>query len=165
MSDDNGELSRWFLFRHKLQYSGYRPLKWLGTALYRFERRVQGARAVDMGGYSETAGSLRVEGARGGVDISWSGACPVQGWGTVDGHICYYRSRGEGWEFCVAAEPGGNPDDEAEMQVVFDAGAWEHHERPYMFPDGGWVKSDVSRHCILKGIALWRGSTSWWGSR
>lgn len=150
-------LDRWWLFRRRLSYSDSSAIQWLGDQLYRIERRFQGAGSVELGTYKGTAGALYED----SIDIAWSGACPVQGWGFVDGHICYYRSRGEGWEFNVAAKPGGNPNDEAEMQAVFDEGAWAYSEQPYIHPDGGWVSSSVSERCIRKAIAKWRVAGTW----
>lgn len=37
------------------------------------------------------------------------GACPVQGYGTVDGLPWYFRARGETWSWSVAATPTGDP--------------------------------------------------------
>lgn len=80
----------------------------------------------------QTAGELDENGLR----ISWGGACPVQGDGTVDGHPCYYRARGMGWAFTVwprGAElgehglPKGDP-----IFTTGDAGA-------YLNPEAGWL--------------------------
>lgn len=81
-----------------------------------------------------------------GVDVSWDGGAPVEGWGTVDGRPCYYRSRGEGWEFRVA-KPGGD---------VFGSDAWAYFEKPYFWPYGGWVANSVSEACIRRAVAVWR---------
>lgn len=44
------------------------------------------------------------------LHIEWvRGLCPVQGEGTVCGLPFYFRSRGKGWQFAVASEPGGDP--------------------------------------------------------
>ena len=38
-----------------------------------------------------------------GFDGSIGGSCPVQGYGTVDGHAWYFRARGEHWALHIAA--------------------------------------------------------------
>jgi hypothetical protein len=138
----------------RLQRSGgssaarhHRAIRWLGETLYLTRRWLQGARKI------ETAGGIadihRTAGCVGdnGFDIDFSGACPVQGDGEIDGRVCYYRSRGEGWQFHVA--PVGSDD-------VFAGDAWTYSERKYCFPDGGWVTAEVSIACIRKAVALFR---------
>lgn len=114
--------------------------KWLRRPLYVLYRLLQGARFVRTG---DTMGSI----SEPGLEIEFGGACPIQGDGIIDGYPCYYRSRGEGWEFCVALEPDGYP-------LLFEA--WDHYERPYIWPQGGWVTPEVSERCIRKAAALWR---------
>ena len=84
-----------------------------------------------------------------GVSVEFGGVCPVQGDGTVDGHNCYYRSRGEGWQFHIF-------DGDYLSETARRVDVWDYWERPYIFPDGGWVHPDVSRACIAKAIAKWR---------
>lgn len=97
--------------------------------------------------------------ARGpGYLIPFGGLCPVQGWGTVDGHMAYYRSRSAGWSFSVASKSGGDPDDEVEMQAVYESDAWSYEERRYIWPDGGYVAASVSAGCIHQAITLWRAT-------
>jgi len=59
---------------------------------------------------------------------------------------CYYRSRGEGWQFHVARS-----DD-----VLLESDVFVYEERRYFFPDGGWVSSDVSELCIRAAVARFR---------
>lgn len=66
---------------------------------------------------------------------------------TVDGLPCYYRSRGEGWQFHVASWPDGD---------ALAEDAWVYSERPYFFPQGGWVSPEVSRECIRRAVSLYR---------
>ena len=141
---------RLWLLEHRLQLFGglhvrwwHRPFRWLGDFSYRSRRWIQGARSITVGKYEDTCGSVDDD----GIDLPFGGACPVQGDGEVDGRIVYYRSRGEGWQFHVA--PVGSDD-------VFAADAWEYGERPYFFPDGGWVPASISQSCIRKAIAKWR---------
>lgn len=86
-----------------------------------------------------------------GVSISFDGACPVQGFGTVDGHTCYYRSRGTGWQFEIydTADP-------VIGHALPDKPIWYYDEDCYEWPDGGWIEADVSKICIEKAVALWR---------
>ena len=114
------------------------PVRWLGRLLYKTRRFFQGARSVKRVAYEGTAGSIYDEELE--LDVCFSGACPVQGDGTIGGHACYYRSRGEGWQFHVAG-PSGD---------VFADDSWKYSERPYFFPDGGWVAVETSRACILR---------------
>lgn len=66
-----------------------RPLGWLARRWYRLERRLQGARDVEMADLGETSGHLY----EGGLEIEFGGACPVQGDGELDGHPCSRVSR------------------------------------------------------------------------
>lgn len=81
-----------------------------------------------------------------GVEVVFGDACPVQGYGTVDGFECYYRSRGTGWQFHVYA-PGGE---------LFEDDIFVYTESPYFFPQGGWVSPVVSKRCIERAVAAWR---------
>lgn len=111
---------------------------------YRFYRYLEGARRTkEVSGLNETDGYYADE----GVEITFYGACPVQGDGEVDGMPCYYRSRGEGWQFHVASSPDGDP---------LDDDAWFYEEAPYFWPAGGWVHRDTSIECIKKAVAEYR---------
>lgn len=126
-----------------------RAVRWCGRALYLARRYIAGARDVETVDIGETAGSIVGD----GIAIHWGGACPVQGHGTVDGFACYYRSRGEGWQFHVAA----TEDD------IFEADVFTYEQRGYFWPDGGWVASSVTERCILEAVAkfrLWRAEES-----
>lgn len=127
------------------QHRWARPLGWLARRWYRLERGLQGARDVETADLGETNGSLH----EGGLEIEFGGACPVQGFGRVDGLPCYYRSRGEGWQFHVASWPNGDP---------LNEDAWEYFERPYFFPQGGWVSPRVSVECIRRAVSLYRAA-------
>lgn len=134
--------SRWkllarFVYWHRVPTVLRYPLE------YVYDHVVHGRRPVKTGTLDETAGGLFEE----GIDVVFSGACPVQGEGTVDGREVYYRSRGIGWEFSVA--PEGSDD-------ALGPGCWEYAEAPYHWPDGGWVHADVSRACIRRAVAQWR---------
>lgn len=92
--------------------------------------------------------------AEGGLFVRFGGLCPVQGYGEVDGRACYYRSRGDGWQFEVYA-----PDvREIGYGVTLPEPTWEYAEEPYEFPEGGYVGADTSRACILKAVAAWRAA-------
>jgi hypothetical protein len=121
----------------------HRFVRWIGRAIYRFRRRLQGAYEVETADLGDTHGSLSLSTPP--LDIEWSGACPVQGEGTLDGRACYYRSRGEGWQFHVAPRGG----------EVFDDGEWCYSRDDYFFPDGGWVHTDVSERCVREAVDAW----------
>lgn len=131
-----------YLRRHMLQHSNNRIKRWLGDAWYNSQRYLAGARHIKTAPYAETKGSICCED---GLEIDFGGACPVQGDGTIDGRACYYRSRGEGWQFHVARE--GTDD-------LFNG--WHYEESPYFWPEGGWVSADVSRVCIRRAVEAWR---------
>lgn len=120
-----------------------RPVGWLGDALYWTRRFFEGARRVDCS--EPTYGSILEP----HFEIRWSGMCPVQGEGELEGREVYYRSRGEGWQFHVARE-GGND--------VFADDAWTWEERLYFFPSGGYVSRSVSERCIRRAVSKWRMS-------
>lgn len=144
----------WSIYvEHRLQYFGppseplwAKPVRWFGWKLYLLRRFLQGARPIACRGYEATQGFICED----GIDLTWGGACPVQAEGTVDGRAAYYRSRGEGWSLSIAA-PGSDD--------VFADDAWDYHEAPYFFPDGGWVATEVSERCIRKAIGLFRATT------
>jgi hypothetical protein len=93
---------------------------------------------VDVTGeFGETQGEIHDD----GIAIGWGGACPVQGEGSVDGRVLYYRARGSGWSIDVAE---GSPEE-------FDYG-----QAPYIWPDGGWLCASESEHNIRIGVAKWR---------
>lgn len=117
--------------------------KWLGWRIYGIRRWLEGARIVEDG---DTVGSIREE----GIDIAWGGMCPVQGEGIVDGWAVYYRSRGEGWQFHVAAS-------ETE---IFDNDVYFYEKHNYFWPQGGYVASSVSERCIREAITAFR-QNSW----
>jgi hypothetical protein len=143
--------------RHKVWWIGYRISSWATAlsfrrgikwpariihALYRARRWIQGARRVDCN--EPSVGQVIDD----GVEIEFGGACPVQGFGIVDGLHCYYRSRGEGWQFHIAAT----------YDDLIGNDIWSYEERKYAFPDGGWVSAHVSEACIRKAVKLWRES-------
>lgn len=139
----------WHIYvEYRLQHFGpvfskryhHRLVCWFGWQVHDWRRRIQGARKVEQG---ETAGALSLP----GLEIEWSGMCPVQGDGELDGRACYYRSRGDGWQFHVAA-PGSD-------DALADD-AWEYWEDPYVWPAGGYVAASVSEACIRKAVALFR---------
>jgi hypothetical protein len=134
---------RWALQRKRLEFSGHPVLQKLGRALYVAERYLRGARPVEMAGFEKTAGEI----VEYGLEISWGGACPVHGEGLVDGRACDYRSRGESWSFSVYRGPKSE-----DMEIP----TWEHAERPYLFPQGGWVAPYISEACIRRAVSLWR---------
>jgi hypothetical protein len=100
-------------------------------------RQEGGRRRPRLAGFAETAGSICED----GLELEFGGACPIQGQGTLDGCICYYRARGSGWSFEVWpagiawGECGGLPDVEPSYSTEVSCYAW---------PDGGWIHRDES---------------------
>lgn len=74
-----------------------------------------------------------------GFEVSFGGACPVQGDGVVDGFVCYYRARGRSWSLDVACEP-----------------EWSVARTCYVWPDGGWLRAEISRRNIEAAVAEFR---------
>jgi hypothetical protein len=109
---------------------------------------VVGKRNPKLGSCEDTAGAVMDP----GVEIEFGGACPVQGWGTVDGLPCYYRSRGDGWQFELRKEAWDYQMERLEFEEV----VFEYSERCYLWPDGGWVHREVSEKCIRKAVARFR---------
>lgn len=118
----------------KVPMAARRPLERVWAFLFR------GARRVLMG---PTSG--RVQGD--GIFIEFGGMCPVQGDGQVMGREAYYRSRGTGWELCIAREDSTDP-------LADDA--WVYFEDRYFWPDGGYVDASVSVACIERAVKAWR---------
>lgn len=142
--------SRWWAFRIRFRYLYWQrvPSVLRHPFEYAYDHIVHGARPVKTGkvdAFKEAQGEL----AEDGIDIQFGGACPVQGDGTVDGRVVYYRSRGTGWQFSVA--PEGSTD-------ALGTDCWEHAEDKYHWPDGGWVHADVSRECIRRAVSMWRSA-------
>lgn len=89
-----------------------------------------------------------------GYSLDVGGACPVQGWGEVDRHPCYFRARGECWQFEVYAM-GVDPRDDAADPI------WQHEADDEVSDPGGqfcasWMTIGASRECIAAAVALWR---------
>ena len=111
---------------------------WLGFALATLGAILfRGADIVETAPLDGTRGHYLAP----GVNILFGGACPVQGYGTVDGHPAYYRSRGAGWSLEIEL-PGGVE--------------WCFWERPYIEPTGGWVAAIVSLRCIERAVEAFR---------
>lgn len=111
--------------------------------LYKLARWLDGARRIEVADYAGTGGEY-VSGEP-FATIEFGGACPVQGKGYVAEYPCYYRSRGEGWQFHVAATKDGDPGDDA----------FVYGETPYYWPEGGWVPAEISYQCIERAIKKW----------
>lgn len=114
----------------------------LGAALGDAYQPVLDAQRED----GETDGTATGE----GYSVDFGGACPVQGWGVVDGHACYYRARGKGWSLEVYP-PGASADD------LNASPLWEHGEACYIWPDGGYVRPELSQQNIARAVAKFRG--------
>jgi hypothetical protein len=133
------------VFEHRLlsfcffKWYGW-PVRALGWFIHDTRRRLEGARRVEQG---PTTGCVYDD----GLEIEFGGMCPVQGEGIVDGRTCYYRSRGDGWQFHVATADGTDALEHEE---------WEYAEYKYIWPAGGYVAASVSEACIRKAVALWR---------
>lgn len=99
--------------------------------------------APKCGGNNDDGQGFTTDGAADieGVELSFHGACPVQGEGVVDGYEAYYRARGEGWSLTVTL---------SEQEV------WVFGEQPYAFPDGGWLHRDESIANISRAVAAFR---------
>lgn len=149
MSGNPLRVRLWAWWHIRIEHSRNPVLHWFGRLLYVLRRYLQGARCVAGADFADTCGSYDAP----GVSIEFGGLCPVQGDGFVDGRACYYRSRGEGWQFHVAAD--GSDD-------ALGDDAWSYSERPYIFPDGGYVSAAVSRACIAKAVKLFRWHRKGW---
>lgn len=88
-----------------------------------------------------------------GWRIDVGGACPVQGYGNVDGLPVYFRARGEGWAFRVAASADGNP-------VLVDMGERGYIASGYYgdWPDAGWMQRPHSRAIVVACVAAFRAA-------
>lgn len=147
-------LSLWRRLELRCQFFGTwptpwwaRPLRTFGRALYVTRRYFEGARPVDCG--DPSCGAIRDS----GIDIAWSGMCPVQGEGAVrapngEEWACYFHSRGEGWQFHVYPFEG----------VLFRDDVFVYERSPYFWPDGGYVSAAVVERCVREAVAAWRAS-------
>lgn len=82
-----------------------------------------------------------------GYEVPFGGACPVQGDGEVDGHPCYYRSRGKGWSLEVYPVGG----DTMTAPPIFEYG-----EACYVWPAGGYVRPEISAENVARAVAKFR---------
>lgn len=84
--------------------------------------------------------------------LNIGGNCPVQAEGVIDGHVFYFRARGQSWQFHVA------PTDEE----IFNRDVeWVYHEaygdNPFA---AGWMTEDEARAFIDKAVAIYRARES-----
>jgi hypothetical protein len=101
------------------------------------------------GGFDETNGSFNED----GLTIEFGGACPVQGFGTLDGRFVYYRARGDGWSFEVWAEGVDVADDG--LPEPSPEWALDRHGT-YAWPEGGYLHRDQSILNLREALAAWR---------
>lgn len=93
-----------------------------------------------------TAGELRAD----SVDIEWGGACPVQGYGEVDGRPVYFRARHEDVRLDFFAA-GADPHDHTVRETwSFE----EEYDGPE--PNSGWIHSRETAAFIRRAVAAWR---------
>jgi hypothetical protein len=96
----------------------------------------RGARPVMLSHYVALGRWERIN-SSGEIDwLDFGGACPVQGYGTIDGRNAYYRSRGTGWSLKIV--PPGKLIEDGHVEWQYWSG------RVYHFPDGGWIHPSVS---------------------
>lgn len=81
-----------------------------------------------------------------GIDIEFSGGCPVEGVGEVDDAQVYFRSRGTSWSMEFTWEdPAG------------DRQAWEFEgAHKYPWPDAGWLPPDRVREHVREAVTAFR---------
>jgi len=95
-----------------------------------------------------------------GYEVAFGGACPVQGWGFVDEHPCYFRARGEGWRMEFYAF-GSGVTDHTYVSKSCDEGVrpvFTHHDGGYGEYEAGWMPAEnVCRH-VAEAIAAFRAS-------
>jgi hypothetical protein len=84
-----------------------------------------------------------------GYDVPFGGMCPVQGDGVIDGHPCYYRSRGKGWSLEIYPVGGS---------LETTPAIFEYGEGCYVWPDGGYVRPELSVQNIERAIAKFRAA-------
>lgn len=103
-----------------------------------------------------TNGSLHED----GIDIEFDGACPVQGFGTIDAFPVYYRARGE--HATIEVWPRGTRwGGEEELRLPDSDGCFFHASAPYPWPDAGWLTAEESVAFIRVAAAAFRASTAW----
>lgn len=90
-----------------------------------------------------------------GYDVPFGGACPVQGYGQIDGHFCYFRARHDAWRFEVYGKDAGVTKDNFTKKWC-DEGV-----RPIFIHHGeadntGWQDSECSVAQIEEAIAAFR---------
>lgn len=96
--------------------------------------------------------STKLEGD--GMDIDIGGACPVQGYGHVNGLPVYFRARGENWSFSIAALADADPVDVSWGNAD---GWWFEGEYGSGF-DAGWMVAEHSTAIIRACVKAWTAS-------
>lgn len=83
-----------------------------------------------------------------GLVIDVSGACPVQGEGSLDGHPLYFRARHDGWSFCVAASLDGDP-----VDVGFGSPGWYLEGSYGLDEEASWMPASDSMKIVEACVA------------
>lgn len=106
-----------------------------------------------------------------GVELPFGGNCPVQGFGKIDGRVCYFRARDRGWAFEVW-KPGFDP--EPDDAAWFDGHEFYYGNCAEFEPfAGGWIGAGKAKELIEVGVKAYRAwvragrpaAGTWWPDR
>jgi hypothetical protein len=88
-----------------------------------------------------------------GYSLDVGGACPVQGYGEVDGFPAYFRARGESWSLEIL--PLGADPRDWEADAIWRTGG-EHDGDEF---SASWLEGQVSAAYIAQAVAAWRSDS------
>jgi hypothetical protein len=83
---------------------------------------------------------------------SIGGSCPVQASGTIDGKEFYFRSRGQGWSFAVAANVGIDPVD---INATSEQGYYLEESYGESLYDAGYMPEQEAKEIITRCVEKW----------
>ena len=83
------------------------------------------------------------------------GSCPVQASGTIDGKEFYFRSRGQGWSFAVAANAGIDPVD---INATSEQGFYLEESYGEGLYDAGFMPVEEAKEIINRCVEKFKNS-------
>ena len=97
-------------------------------------------------GWPRTNGELH----EGGLVITFGGACPVQGYGSLDGRGVYFRARHDVWRVEVYGE---GVEVDGYIGLPKEPPEWVHHGT---HDHAGWMRPDETIAALREALAAYR---------
>lgn len=90
-----------------------------------------------------------------GYEVAFGGACPVQGYGYIDGHFCYFRARHDEWRVEVFARDS-SVDQSNHVEKWCDEGVRPIYTYESEDDNTGWQKAAASIQQIAEAVDAFR---------